>query len=58
VMLKDIRALLAPNAGASLLKENILVIRLVCLDSFLMRAALLPILMHLTQNKVPKNWRL
>ena len=58
VMLEGVRALLAPNAGVSLLKDNILVIRLVCLDSFSMRTALLPILEHLTQNTVPKNWRL
>jgi urease accessory protein len=38
--------------------DNLLVVRLLCSDSFALRSALLPILTHLTQNAVPKNWRL
>jgi urease accessory protein len=40
------------------LADNILVVRLLCADSFALRNALIPILKHLTQNAIPKNWRL
>ena len=57
-MIDGVRTLLPSSGGASLLADNILAIRLLCTDSFALRAALLPILTHLTQNAVPKNWRL
>ncbi|MDC1193050.1 urease accessory protein UreD, partial [Planktomarina temperata] len=57
-MIDGVRALLPSSGGASLLADNILVIRLLCSDSFALRTALLPILTHLTRNAVPKNWRL
>jgi len=57
-MIDGVRALLPSSGGASLLADNILVIRLLCSDSFALRTALLPILTHLTHNAVPKNWRL
>jgi urease accessory protein len=57
-LLDGVRALLPSFGGASLLADNILVIRLLCSDSFALRTALLPILTHLTHNAVPKNWRL
>ena len=57
-MINGVRALLPCSGGASLFADNILVIRLLCSDSFALRTALLPILTHLTQNAVPKNWRL
>jgi urease accessory protein len=57
-MLAGVQALLPSSAGASLLADNILVVRLLCADSFALRNALLPILKHLTHNAVPKNWRL
>ena len=57
-MIDGVRTLLPPSGGASLLADNILVIRLLCSDSFALRTALLPILTHLTHNAVPKNWRL
>ena len=56
--LAGINALLPSSAGASLLADNILVVRLLCADSFALHNALLPILKHLTHNAVPKNWRL
>ena len=58
VMLAGVHALLPSSAGASLLADNILVVRLLCADSFVLRNALLPILKHLTHNAIPKNWRL
>lgn len=57
-MIDGVRAVLPSSGGASLLADNILVIRLLCSDSFALRTALLPILTHLTHNAVPKNWRL
>ena len=56
--LAGINGLLPSSAGASLLAHNILVVRLLCADSFALRNALLPILKHLTHNAIPKNWRL
>ena len=57
-MIDGVRTLLPSSGGASLLADNILAIRLLCTDSFALRTALHPILTHLTQNAVPKNWRL
>ena len=57
-MIDGVRALLPSSGGASLLADNILVIRLLCSDSFALHTALLPILTQLTHNAVPKNWRL
>ena len=58
VLMDGLRALLPCSGGASLVADNLLVVRLLCSDSFALRSALLPILTHLTQNAVPKNWRL
>ena len=58
VTLDGVNALLPSSAGASLLADNILVVRLLCADSFALRNALLPILKHLTHHAVPKNWSL
>ena len=52
------RALLPPRAGASLLADNVLVMRLIADDSFALRRVLAPIMALLTDNAVPKNWRL
>ena len=57
-MIDGVRTLLPSSGGASLLADNTLAMRLLCTDSFALRTALLPILTHLTQNAVPKNWRL
>ncbi|WP_417258936.1 urease accessory protein UreD [Celeribacter sp.] len=53
-----VRALLPTTAGASLLSETTLVIRVLARDSFVLRQSILPILTHLTHATVPKNWRL
>lgn len=57
-LLDPVRALLPASAGASLIGENLLVVRMLARDSFDLRTALLPILTLLTNNTVPKNWRL
>lgn len=56
--LDAVRDLLPDTAGASLLAENILVIRILAADSFALRTGLLPLLKQLSDNAVPKNWRL
>lgn len=57
-ILPAVRGLLPKTAGASLLNDQTLVMRLLCADSFALRTALLPILRLLTDDAVPKNWRL
>ena len=58
LLLEPVRALLPQKAGASLLNDNILVVRMLAQDSHEMRTATFPILALLTHNTVPKNWRL
>lgn len=56
--LKTVRALLPQTAGASMLAEDVLVIRQLATDSFELRRTLIPVLNHLTQNTLPTSWRL
>ena len=58
LLLEPVRALLPQKAGASLLNDNILVVRMLAQDSHEMRTATFPILNLITHNTVPKNWRL
>ena len=58
LLLEPVRALLPQKAGASILNDNILVVRMLAQDSHEMRTATFPILTLLTHNTVPKNWRL
>ena len=58
LLLEPVRALLPQKAGASLLNDTILVVRMLAQDSHEMRTATLPILTLLTHNTVPKNWKL
>ena len=58
LLLEPVCALLPQKAGASLLNDNILVVRMLAQDSHEMRTATFPILTLLTHNNVPKNWRL
>lgn len=57
-LLDPVRALLPATAGASLLSQTMLVVRIIAADSFALRTAIYPILTLLTHNTVPKNWRL
>lgn len=56
--LNPVRALLNRTSGASLLSDEVLVIRLLAQDSFELRRTLLPVLNLLTQNALPTSWRL
>ena len=57
-LLDRVRALLPPNAGASLLTETVLVARVLAVDSYALRTTIFSVLNLLTHNAVPKNWRL
>ncbi|MGB3247472.1 MAG: urease accessory protein UreD [Sulfitobacter sp.] len=52
------RALLPATGGASVLDQNVLVARILTTDSFALRRTLLPLLRLLSDDTVPKNWRL
>ena len=54
--LEPVRAMLGPTAGASLLKQDILVLRLLAADSYLLRQTLIPVLNLLTNNALPRCW--
>ncbi len=56
--LKTLRALLPQTAGASMLADDVLVIRQLARDSFDLRRNLIPILEHLSNNTLPNSWRL
>ncbi|MFT4700811.1 MAG: urease accessory protein [Yoonia sp.] len=56
--LQSVRRLLPDTAGASLISDTLMTIRILAEDSFALRQALLPILDLLTDNAMPKNWKL
>ena len=56
--LDAVRAHLPPTGGASLLAEDVLCLRLIALDSFELRRALVPVLERLNQGELPVSWRL
>ena len=58
LLLGPVRGLLPETAGASMLSDTVLVVRILAPDSFVLRATLLRVLTVLTNNAVPKNWRL
>jgi urease accessory protein len=53
-----VRALLPETAGASMLAQDVLVIRQLAVDSFELRRSLIPVLELLSHNALPKSWRL
>jgi len=52
------QTLMRESGGASLLAPDLLVIRLLAADSYLLRRSLLPLLDHLSRNTLPLSWRL
>lgn len=56
--LNHVRELIGLNGGASLIKPDVLVVRFLAQDGFDLRCSLVPVLEHLTQNKLPLSWRL
>jgi urease accessory protein len=56
--LTPVRAILPDSAGASIIADDILVVRLLGADSFELRRSLIPVLEHLSQTPLPKSWNL
>jgi urease accessory protein len=56
--LQAVRAMLPASGGASMLTDDLLVIRCLAPDSFELRRALMPVLEHLSQKNLPISWRL
>lgn len=56
--LATIRDRMGADGGASLLRDGVLVARLLAADGFELRRRLVPILDHLTNNRLPPSWRL
>ena len=54
--LKPVRDMLPDTGGASLLRDDVLVLRALADDSFVLRRVLVPILNRLTQNQLPRCW--
>ncbi|MBT8418694.1 MAG: urease accessory protein UreD [Silicimonas sp.] len=57
-LLPIIRQLLPNTGGASLVAPDLLTIRLLAADSFLLRQWLVPVLERLTDTPLPKSWSL
>lgn len=56
--LATIRDALPDSAGASMIADDILILRLLAVDSFMLRRSLVPVLHRLTQNTLPTSWSL
>ena len=56
--LRPLRALLPPAGGASLVREGVLVARLLAADGFALRQGLLPIITLLAGGPAPRVWTL
>lgn len=57
-LLPMVRKVLPGTGGASLVAPDLLVIRLLDADSFLLRRSLMPLLERLTEAALPKSWSL
>ncbi|MCX7300177.1 MAG: urease accessory protein UreD [Rhodobacterales bacterium] len=56
--LDPVRALLPSTAGASLVREGILFVRILAQDGFVLRQSLIPVIERLSGAALPKVWRL
>ncbi len=54
--LDPVRAMLPATAGASLILPDLLFIRILATDSHLLRQALIPVLMRLSNDDLPRPW--
>jgi urease accessory protein len=57
-LLATIRRMLPPTAGASLLGPDVLALRLLAPDGFLLRRSLVPILTAMAGTDLPRSWSL
>ncbi|GFE51582.1 urease accessory protein UreD [Roseobacter cerasinus] len=56
--LPRVRERIGPQSGASLLRPDVLVARLLAEDSYALRTRLVPLLDDLTNDTLPRSWRL
>lgn len=56
--LAPLREIIGPLGGTSLLRHDLLTLRLLAPDGYGLRQALLPVLDRLTDNQLPSSWRL
>ena len=56
--LNTIRDLIGRAGGASMVREDVMVLRLLGEDGYALRRCLVPVLDRLTQNTLPQSWRL
>jgi urease accessory protein len=56
--LDSVRSLLPPTAGASLVRDGVLFLRILARDGFILRKTLIPVIERLTTLPLPKVWRL
>lgn len=56
--LPALRALLPDTCGASLMREDLLILRMLARDSLTLRRSLLPVLDRLSRDTLPTSWRL
>lgn len=56
--LEATRNLIGTSGGASMLHDDVMVVRLLAQDGFELRQSLVPLLDRLTQKKLPQSWRL
>jgi urease accessory protein len=54
----QVRALLPDTAGASMIADDVMVMRLMAVDSYELRQILVPVLALLNNTPLPKSWRL
>ncbi len=54
--LQPVRAALPDTAGASLIRDDLLIARILAADSFGLRQCLVPLLNQLTDNRLPRPW--
>lgn len=58
VHLTPVRALLPATGGATLLRPDVMAVRMLAADSFDLRRSLLPVLDRLSEDTLPASWRL
>ncbi len=54
--LRPVRQMLPDNAGATLIQDDLLVVRMLADNSFALRQALMPVLHHLNNSSLPRCW--
>lgn len=53
-----LRRMIGPSGGVSLLQKDVLVMRLLAADGYVLRRSLIPVLDLITDDTLPQSWRL